>query len=57
MAETIEINNETNKDICVSAVRSKLSGRLFVKIHKFSMDGDLVKPNYYKIIDVKEVDF
>jgi hypothetical protein len=57
MAETIEINNDTNKDVCVSAVRSKLSGRLFVKIHKFSMDGDLVKPNYYKIIDVKEVEF
>lgn len=57
MAETIEINNDTNKDVCVSAVRSKFSGRLFVKFHKFSMDGTLVRPNSYEIIEVKEVEY
>jgi hypothetical protein len=57
MVETIEVNNNTNKDICISAVRSKFSGRLFVKFHKFSMEGILVRPNSYEIVEVKEVDY
>jgi hypothetical protein len=57
MVETVEINNNTNKPICVSIVRSKFSGRLFVKIHNITTEGTLIMPNQYDLIEVKDVEY
>jgi len=48
----IEVRNETNEPILVSACCSKVSGRLFVHIGKAHGGEVEVKPQYYAIIDV-----
>lgn len=53
--EIIEIRNDTDKDIKVSACRSKLSGRLFIEIEGHC-DPVTVKANYYELLEVNQVD-
>mgnify|MGYP001594675492 CR=1 FL=1 len=51
--EIIEIRNETDVKITVSACRSSTSGMLY--IHIGEPDSEVVEPNYYNQIEVKKV--
>jgi len=57
MVETIEINNDMTFYVVVSACRSKVSKRLFVKLGEYNKGGTVIAPGDYGVIDVKEVEF
>lgn len=57
MPETIEVTNETNKRILVSACRSKSSGTLYVHMGKKHGNETVVKPNSYAKIEVRVVEY
>jgi len=56
MTEYIEIRNETKKTIKVSACRSKLSGKLYIHFGKCHSYDRKVKPLYFEIIPIHEVE-
>lgn len=55
--ETIEIRNETDKPIIVSACRSKITGKLYVHIGRVHGLENFVGPKDYNIINVEDVEF
>ena len=55
MTEIIEINNETDQQIKVSAYRSKTSGMLYIHIGERHGTEVIVEPQDYEQIEVKEV--
>jgi len=54
--DLIEIRNETKKPILALAYRSKISGKLYIHIGKAHGNEAIVKPHYYEIIEVHEVE-
>jgi len=53
--EQIEVRNETDSPILVSACRSDFSGRLYVHVGKIHGNETLVAPKHYDIIEVRRV--
>ena len=53
--EIIEVRNDTDKPIKVSACRSAISRRLYVEIGGEHKPVE-VAPNYYELLEVNQVD-
>ncbi len=55
MTEIVEIQNNTDSPIFVSANRSQFSNRLYVRIGKTSDEGSQISPGDYALIPVNAV--